>query len=59
MNEDVLVSSSSDSEPLRNGVDHPVDNVDNGWLAPVGSSVKYKFDTPAHITELRFVFEVR
>lgn len=52
-----LTASEGDPEPLRNGIDRPVDNEDNGWIGNIGAWVQYEFDKPERIQELRFVFD--
>jgi hypothetical protein len=53
-----LTASSGDPEPLRNGIDRPVGDVDNGWAgAPDGGWVAYTFDAPTHVQGLRLVFD--
>ncbi len=53
-----LTASAGDPEPLRNGVDRPVGEQDNGWAGDVGSSwLQYEFDAPAAVGRQRFVFD--
>lgn len=52
-----LTASEGDPEPLRNGVDRPVGETDNGWTASLGSWVQYTFDGCQRVRELRFVFD--
>lgn len=52
-----LTASEGDPEPLRNGVDRPVGEVDNGWSGSLGAWVEYAFDTPQQVSECRFVFD--
>ena len=52
-----LSASEGDPEPLRNGVDRPVDGADNGWTRAIGSWVQYAFDQPERVRQLRFVFD--
>ena len=52
-----LTADHGDPEPLRNGVDRPVDGVDNGWRGPLGSAVTYRFDAPAKPACARLVFD--
>jgi hypothetical protein len=46
-----------DPESLRNGVDRPVGDIDNGWTAPLGTPVTYTFDEAADISAVRIVFD--
>mgnify|MGYP001020677405 FL=1 len=52
-----LTASEGDPEPLRNGIDRPVGDDDNGWIGNIGAWVQYEFDRPERIRELRFVFD--
>jgi len=52
-----LTASEGDPEPLRNGVDRPVGDVDNGWTGTLGAWVQYAFSTRQTVRELRFVFD--
>lgn len=52
-----LTASEGDPEPLRNGIDRPVGDEDNGWIGNIGAWVQYEFDRPERIRELRFVFD--
>jgi len=52
-----LTASDGDPEPLRNGIDRPIGDTDNGWTGSVGSWVQYSFDNPERICEFRFVFD--
>jgi len=53
-----LTASAGDPEPLRNGVDRPVGEKDNGWAGDVGGSwLQYEFDAPAAVSRQRFVFD--
>ncbi len=52
-----LTALEGDPEPLRNGIDRPVGDSDNGWEAPLGAWVQYTLPEPIHIRRLRFVFD--
>ncbi|MBN1933555.1 MAG: FAD-dependent oxidoreductase [Anaerolineae bacterium] len=57
-----LTASSGDPEPLRNGLDRPIDDAtsgwrDNGWRGQIGDWVQYAFDTPQPVGQMRFVFD--
>ena len=53
-----LTASAGDPEPLRNGVDRPVGQNDNGWAGDVGSGwLQYEFDAPTAVSRQRFVFD--
>jgi hypothetical protein len=50
-------ASEGDPEPLRNGVDRPVGEDDNGWTAPPGAWVEYAWPQPVAIRGVRLVFD--
>ena len=52
-----LTSEEGDPEPLRNGLDRPVGDEDNGWRGPLGTWVEYRFDRPQQVRGLRFTFD--
>lgn len=52
-----LTASEGDPEPLRNGLDRPVDGEGNSWTGAIGSWVEYSFDTSQVIERMRFVFD--
>ena len=52
-----LSASEGDPEPLRNGLDRPTGEVDNGWQGNPGSWVQYTFARPEKITLMRFIFD--
>ncbi len=53
-----LTASAGDPEPLRNGVDRPVDGAGNDWAGPPGASwVQYRFPQPARVRQARIVFD--
>ena len=52
-----LTASEGDPEPLRNGIDRPIGDTNNGWMGSIGSWVQYSFDNPGNIRGLRFVFD--
>lgn len=52
-----LTASEGDPEPLRNGIDRPVGDEDNGWTGSIGSWVEYTFEKIEKISQLRFVFD--
>ena len=52
-----LTAAESDPEPLRNGIDRPIGETDNGWTGSIASWVQYSFDVPERIREMRFVFD--
>jgi hypothetical protein len=53
--EAVLTASEGDPEPLRNGIDRPVGDQENAWLASVGSWVAYEWPELRAIKSLRIV----
>ena len=52
-----LTASEGDPEPLRSGVDRPVEGEDNKWVGKPGSWVQYRFDGPRRLRRLRMVFD--
>ena len=52
-----LSATAGDPEPLRNGVDRPVDQADNGWRGPLGASVEYQLAAETKLHEARIVFD--
>ena len=47
----------SSLENLRNGIDRPVGDSDNGCSVPIGSSVEYDFGKNVEISKVRLVFD--
>jgi|GEM_PF-22831 len=52
-----LIASEGDPEPLRNGIDRPVGEDDNGWTGALGGWVAYEFGKPERLTQVRLVFD--
>jgi len=52
-----LVCAAPDSENLRNGLDRPIDNEDNGCVLHKGESVEYRFDKPVSLGRARIIFD--
>jgi len=52
-----LSASEADPEPLRNGIDRPVGEEDNGWTGSVGGWVEYALDRPGPVSRIRLVFD--
>ena len=52
-----LKASSGDPEPLRNGMERPVDNNDNCWEGSTGDWVEYSFNRVEQIGRIRIVFD--
>lgn len=52
-----LTASQGDPEPLRNGIDRPVSDTDNGWQGAPGAWVEYRFAGAQPIKQLRFTFD--
>jgi hypothetical protein len=53
----ILTASEGDPEPLRNGLDRPIGDADNGWTGQIGAWVEYRFTAPKRVRKLRFVFD--
>lgn len=52
-----LVTEHGDPEPLRNGIDRPIAETDNGWTGPLGTAVDIAFDRTVPVSEVRLVFD--
>ena len=52
-----LVASEGNPEPLRNGIDRSLGEMDNGWWGAPDSTVEYAFDTPTPVSRVRFTFD--
>jgi len=52
-----LSASEGDPEPLRNGIDRPIGDADNGWTGKPNSWIQYSFNLPQKISEFRLVFD--
>jgi hypothetical protein len=50
-----LSASAGDPEPLRNGVDRPAAEADNGWRAPLGATAAYRFAAETTLASARVV----
>ncbi|HEX2951560.1 MAG TPA: FAD-dependent oxidoreductase [Armatimonadota bacterium] len=48
-----LTANAGDPEPLRNGIDRPVGDEDNGWTGKIGDSITYTFAQPTTISGVR------
>ncbi|HHW08566.1 MAG TPA: FAD-dependent oxidoreductase [Firmicutes bacterium] len=55
----LTVTAGGDPEPLRNGIDRPVGDVDNGWSGPLEAHITYTFagSDPVHLKSARLVFD--
>ncbi len=52
-----LEASAGDPEPLRSGLNRPVDGTEQFWMAAPGDWVAYKFDRPVKLQRMRLVFD--
>ena len=52
-----LTCDSPDAENLRNGIDRPVSDDDNGAAVPMGSAIVYTFPQPAEVKQVRLVLD--
>lgn len=52
-----LSASEGNVESLRNGIDRPVNGIDNGWRGNIGAWIAYQFDAPTEVHEIRLVFD--
>ena len=53
----VVESDQPGAENLRNGLDRPIGDTDNGWRGRPGSSVQYTFPELSPIRQIRLVFD--
>ena len=53
----LITDNAYNSEVLRNGLDRPIGNEDNGWTGNLGDFVEYSFENAEQISEVRFVFD--
>lgn len=44
-------------ENLRNGIDRPVGDADNGWYAKLGDNATYTFFQSTSISKIRLIFD--
>ena len=51
------IEGGAGAENLRNGVDRPVGEQDNGFTVPAGGAVTYRFDAPAPVSMARIVWD--
>lgn len=52
-----ITASEGEPEPLRNGLDRPIGESDNGWTGGVGSWVQYDFGRRVEVGGARLVFD--
>ncbi len=52
-----LTAAEGDPEPLRNGLDRPIGDADNGWTGTPGAWVEYRFTEPRPVASTRVVFD--
>jgi FAD dependent oxidoreductase len=52
-----LSASEGEPEPLRSGIDRPVDDEANSWSGALGGHVEYRFDAPQQLREARITFD--
>jgi len=52
-----ISASSGDPEPLRNGLDRPIDGQDNGWSGAPGEWVAYRWQEPVQLYEARLIVD--
>lgn len=51
----MLTASTGDPEPLRNGIDRPVDGDDNAWWWKPGDWVSYTWENSVEVDEIRLI----
>ena len=52
-----LSASECNPEPLRKGIDRPVNDKDNGFTVSPGGWIEYSFDRPERIEQARLVYD--
>ena len=52
-----LICSAADAENLRNGLDRPIGDADNGCHIPLGEAVTYDFGKSVRIGRIRLIFD--
>jgi len=52
-----LDCAAPDAENLRNGLDRPIGDSDNGATVKKGEAIAYVFDKPSEISHIRIVFD--
>ena len=52
-----LVCAAENAEALRNGIDRPVGDVDNGARLALGQAVEYRFAEESVVSRVRLVFD--
>jgi len=53
----VLTAPCADEENLRNGVDRPIGDQDNGCRVPLGSAIQYDFGRETPLTMARIIWD--
>ncbi len=53
----LLNCSAADAENLRNGLDRPIGDADNGITVGKGDAISYIFDKPSEIAHIRIIFD--
>lgn len=52
-----FTASSGSPEILRNGLDRPIGEADNGFYCPLNGWIEYAFEQPKQVKEIRLVFD--
>lgn len=52
-----LSAEGGNPEPLRNGMDRPIDDHDNAWTGKPGQWLEYRFNNPQKLSKTRVVFD--
>jgi len=50
-------SEAPGAESLRNGLDRPIANQDNGWTGKPGTAVIVRFPAAEHVSRVRLIFD--
>ncbi len=53
----VLKASSGDPEPLRDGINRPVGDVQHAWDGKIGDSIEYTWDKEQTVKTANFIFD--
>ncbi|MBN2711523.1 MAG: FAD-dependent oxidoreductase, partial [Planctomycetes bacterium] len=52
-----ISSTEGEAENLRNGIDRPIGEEDNGWQGKTGAAITYTFKSQAAVKSARIVFD--
>lgn len=52
-----LICSDAGADALRNGMDRPIGDTDNGAEIALGEAIEYRFEKPTAVSRVRLVFD--